>query len=899
MIARVRMLLLATMLLTACGGTGTGGNPTGSIADDISISGPWNSQDAHSGTDPGDAQSVSEMSASPDVMLGSDGEAESMTADGGTPDISPDELTHADLADDEASAPECTPVDEVCNGLDDNCDGVTDDGFPDTDSDGQADCIDLDDDGDGTPDPSDCSPLDDQAYPGAPEQCNGMDDDCDGQADEMYPDLDGDGLADCVDSDDDNDGALDEFDCDPLDPAINPAAQEACNQVDDNCDGVIDAQDSIDCKPYFFDKDKDGFGGVGANSLCLCDPETPYSSPYDTDCNDDDPLINSLVAEECNQVDDNCNGDVDEGVCFFNCQDDGDCLEGWQCNVDFGVCFDLSCLSIIEAGNFDPVQEWAWTSSAQSSSHNQVMASPSVADLDGDGMPEIVFNTFAGGSYNSNGVVRAIHGDGSGEMVTITSPPTYPGSTPALGDLDGDGQLEIVSTSAGTGVHCWNNQGTHLWSAGNKKGDASIADLNADGSPEVLQGYNVISASGELLWAGDEESSHGRNKVSAADLDGDGFMELTLGGRAVSPFTPDCPDVPCGATLWNSGADGGFTAVADITGNGKPDVVSVGGNHVTIRDGLTGAQAWSVSVPGTGGGAPIVADFDGDGGAEIGIAGKAFYTVYDGEDGSIIWSKGTQDKSSSRTGSSVFDFDGDGVAEVVYNDELTLRIYSGPTGEVIYSTPNGSGTLFEYPLVVDVDADNNAEIVVASNDYAYGNHHGIRVFGDAIDHWVSTRRVWNQHAYHITNINQDGSVPVQEADSWVAHNTYRCNLQMDYDPLASPDATVEPWPMDTMPCPNSILLVVLVRNTGTLPVLAGAEVGFYIGDPDDGGLLEGIALTDEDLPPGGELLMEHMLGVQGLEMPFDVYIVIDPNGIISECDEGNNVAVLKEVGCAW
>jgi len=306
---------------------------------------------------------------------------------------------------------------------------------------------------------------------------------------------------------------------------------------------------------------------------------------------------------------------------------------------------------------------------------------------------------------------------------------------------------------------------------------------------------------------------------------------------------------------------------------------------------------WEVNVPGGGGGPPNVADFAGAGGAELGIAGKDFYTVYDGVDGSIIWSVKTTDHSSSVTGSSVFDFDGDEEAEVVYNDEYHLRIYRGTDGVVLYSTPNPSGTLFEYPVIVDVDGDNNAEIVVAANDYAWGSHHGIRVFGDASDHWVSTRRIWNQHAYSITNVNVDGSIPAAQLPSWEAHNTYRCNLQMDYDPLASPDVLSDNPTVDTLLCPEQIIIMVLVRNIGTISLPVGLEVGFYIGDPQAGGIFAGTALTEDPLEPGSETMVDFVLDASLVPEPADIYIVVDPFGTLSECDEGNNTIIIPMVGC--
>ncbi len=94
---------------------------------------------------------------------------------------------------------------------------------------------------------------------------------------------------------------------------------------------------------------------------------------------------------------------------------------------------------------------------------------------------------------------------------------------------------------------------------------------------------------------------------------------------------------------------------------------------------------------------------------------------------------------------------------MLYGDEQQLRIYRGTDGEVLWQTCNTSGTLRELPLVADVDNDGHADIVAISNSYSGINcnatkQRGIRVFGDSKGQWVRTRRVWNQHAYHVTNV---------------------------------------------------------------------------------------------------------------------------------------------------
>ncbi|MEK7283249.1 MAG: putative metal-binding motif-containing protein, partial [Acidobacteriota bacterium] len=96
-----------------------------------------------------------------------------------------------------------TPAAEICNGLDDDCDGATDEGF-DVDQDGFTTCA------------GDCNDGAAAIHPGAPEVCNGADDNCNLLVDEGFPDSDVDGIVDCLDPDDDNDLVPDASDCAPL-----------------------------------------------------------------------------------------------------------------------------------------------------------------------------------------------------------------------------------------------------------------------------------------------------------------------------------------------------------------------------------------------------------------------------------------------------------------------------------------------------------------------------------------------------------------------------------------------------------------------------------------------------------------------------------------------------------
>jgi len=88
----------------------------------------------------------------------------------------------------------------------------------------------------------DCNDTNPAVNPGATETCNGVDDDCDGQTDEGFTDTDADGSADCVDTDDDNDGTNDGSDCAPLDPT---KWQSANLFIDADGDGYTNGQQVI------------------------------------------------------------------------------------------------------------------------------------------------------------------------------------------------------------------------------------------------------------------------------------------------------------------------------------------------------------------------------------------------------------------------------------------------------------------------------------------------------------------------------------------------------------------------------------------------------------------------------------------------------------------------------
>lgn len=561
----------------------------------------------------------------------------------------------------------------------------------------------------------------------------------------------------------------------------------------------------------------------------------------------------------------------------------------------------------------------------------------------------------------NKGVLRVLDGASGQEIWSMDKvDPQSAGFTAmsiALGDITRDGHLEIVAVTGEAYVVIIDRTGTVIYTSDQPIPDAfnsgvirnnfgwggglAIADMNGDGFAEIAYGRSVFTTKDNaltLLFTGTHGmgGAHGRSLSIFADLDGDGQEELVVGNAA---YKYDGTDLWYNSTLYD-----GYPAVADFDGDGKPEVATIYSGNLRIVEGATGNLiVGPFALTGTkNGGPPTVADFDGDGKAEVGVAMADYYSVVDVELGATdpaqklveLWHQINHDFSSSVTGSTVFDFEGDGKAEVIYNDECFLWVYDGTDGSVRFATPTTSFTATEASLVADVDGDGRAEMVMIANRASptswkcniepwitadptrnrpawvppanYSAYSGITVFGDSENSWVGTRKIWNQHSYHVSNIcdgrddacqsseNTYGAIPRFKKPNWKVNwlNNFRQNVQGEglFD---APDPTVSL----RIACVSEsqvegvVRLYATLRNMGFALLPAGVEVGIYVQESGGDRLIYS-EKSKTMLFPGQAIEIPYTTIPADNVLQTDTFIakiIVDPqNPTFNECRPENN-----------
>ena len=331
-------------------------------------------------------------------------------------------------------------ADEVCNTIDDDCDGDIDDAdsglinapswYDDGDSDGWGDtalgtaCVQP---VGSVSTPGDCDDSVASTHPTAPELCNGVDDDCNAQIDDgvtdvdWYLDADGDGagdagsavvLTDCADPGPGYSATND--DCDDGDDQVGPdAADDQCDGVDDNCDGVADDEAGSNFANVLYnDADQDGFGAGGLVGFGC--PSASLSST-DDDCDDTESTTNPGAPEICN---DGVNNDCDPYTPDV-------CDTGTRPT-------DTSGTETADTGlPTEPPQPTADTGTPPTQP----------GDSDGDGIPDAVEGT---GDTDGDGVPNHLDTDSDNDGI--------PDAVEGTLDADGDGIPDFLDASSVSGA---------------------------------------------------------------------------------------------------------------------------------------------------------------------------------------------------------------------------------------------------------------------------------------------------------------------------------------------------------------------------------------------------------------------------------------------------------------
>ena len=467
-----------------------------------------------------------------------------------------------------------------------------------------------------------------------------------------------------------------------------------------------------------------------------------------------------------------------------------------------------TCEEKAPADAFAPTLQWEWTAPPADPSSFLIgsFSTPLVGNFTDDNadgsidlcdIPDVLVTAVhafgTGGSLiTSTGYLYMLSGDTGAQKLkfpALIDAFVYP----AFGDIDADGLPEILVANDQGHLMAYSHDGSIQWTSPSPGGylagfssaqctAIAIYDLEGDGKPEILFGWEVYDNQGNKLFgdptnATEWDSTYWCVTPTAADLDGDGKLEVIMGHEA---FRSD-------GSLYYKLPDfkPAHPQIANLDSDPEPEIFLTNADGISLLE-HTGQIKFGPFRPTDPNPSPncwgkpaVVHDFDGDGIADIAAATCSDYTVYQVGSAAVTpkWTAFVQDQSGLAT-ATAFDFLGDGVAEAIYADETQIHVWDGKTGQTNLTSPRQSGTLIEYPVVADVDNDGSAEILYVSNYYGGTSGPTLTVLRDAEERWIPARRIWNQYSYHVTNVREDGVIPKTMKKSWQLLNTFRTNSQI-------------------------------------------------------------------------------------------------------------------------
>ncbi|MDD3877619.1 MAG: PKD domain-containing protein [Bacteroidales bacterium] len=601
-----------------------------------------------------------------------------------------------------------------------------------------------------------------------------------------------------------------------------------------------------------------------------------------------------------------------------------------------------------------------------------VYQSQLLMDVDGDCIPEIIMAGTANATTSprltsSLKIINSITG------ATIYSIPTAhfswsAGNSFAIADLDSDGIPEIVVAAADHALNpsnltgrliCYNIDGSIKWISDQQFGNNSsfryggtvgFADFNKDGIPEVYiyneifnaqTGVKLIDGGANGLGLG-RQSSNNEGSLSltiAGHLDADTTdLELAAGYTIYKINITNLNGTTSNSmTPYNLTVDGlfrdGLTTISDINQDGQLDVIVASrGNDLDARlycyylNGTTPVLLASTTLPNGGGpqeghvGTPFIGDIDGSGTPSIGLTRSYRLMTYKYNGSNTLqlnWIVNTNDQSGE-TGLTMFDFNQDGTQEIVYRDETDLKIIngSGLAPVTLASFTCVSGTGLERPIVGDIDNSGTSKICVSCGPQITGK---VEVFSAPTGQqsWAPSRSIWNQYGYHIFNINDDLTVPQFPFNNASFANAMYNNFFVQasfidstgnfYQWAANLNAIIHCLNYNPQTNQYTVTFDLYNDSSATMDAPAGVPVAFFNGNPETTGTLIGLYYTNAPINIGQLVTnLTYSFSGNGLTNFSQLYIVVNTDGSqtgttflpqffdLSECNYINNI-VFKNV----
>lgn len=617
-------------------------------------------------------------------------------------------------------------------------------------------------------------------------------------------------------------------------------------------------------------------------------PKDDVFEPVDSEPLEESPPIDDSdepPAEDCDGLDNDSDGSVDEGFGDVDLDGLADCLDS-ECSVELPepVSRNLEeCGEVIDTSTppknpWSWVIQWSWRGGA-------VYSTPIVADIDADGKPEVLVT-----AATSTSDLMVFNGEDG--TLQWKAPGVDNQSGLAAADVDGDGYAEVFATtgscySAHT-ARAYDYTGALLWET--TIGTAcetypTVADIEGDGVAEVVVNEYVLDAQTGAVKFKLPYTSDNWGAPVVVDLDLDGKKEILLDNDVFDST---------GGLLFTCGPGGtaNFPHPVNIDSDPEGEVLfaNFGALVLCDTDGTELRRAtWS-----SYGMAVAVADFDNDGEQEFGVAKNSSYILYE-RDLTRRWTTPITD-GSGLAGSTSWDINLDGVPEVVYADEADILVIDGSSGAVVLREgSHTSATLAETPSVADVNGDGTGELIYGSN----GTLNGLTVIGSKDGDWPYSPPYYNEYGYYYGNINADLSVPTNPDPPWLTDaNLFRGQPSAKYVQSGLTNLTGDITDVCAASCETGgvVNVVALVINDGGADAPVGTFVGLY-------GSLGGVKIPlatevlTSSLSAGSSLALNFAVAAEDLKGLDALVVVFDSDEAITECVETDNEGEWVDLPC--